>query len=175
MSFLRRLHCIRTYIYTSSQLIAESMPCTMSTACSRQLTLFQCSSSDCKGDDGYHGTTKRVRLSRGPDEDHFSVFCNFSDCVVSSVVYCLECTKHSLRTSELRRPKIFSRGSPLGSVCKCVRHCPTIKHSLATPLLVLSCPRGHDNTNVHSLLCCIDASLLLYFWHFHLYNLCKND
>ena len=33
-------------------------PCTMSTACSRQLTLFQCSSSDCKDDDGYSGTTK---------------------------------------------------------------------------------------------------------------------
>ena len=44
--------------------------CTMSTACSRQLTLFECCSSDCQDADGYPGTTnKRVRLSPGPDED----------------------------------------------------------------------------------------------------------
>ena len=92
--------------------IAESMLCTMSTACSRQLTLFQCSSSDCKDDNGCPCTTKRVRLSPGPDEDHFLYFnlVNFRLCniKVSSVVYCLECTKNSLRTSE----GLFSRESP---------------------------------------------------------------
>ena len=70
------------YIICMNKQPADRREHTISTACSRQITICCALAQTSKGDDGYSGTAKCVRLSPGPDEDHFLYFCNFSDCTL---------------------------------------------------------------------------------------------